>query len=75
LVLLASQFGSDAYEFAKDKNIFLMDGNNLLHLFEKHGYSFRIDLGKRQRGELALAIRHAVSQIACRTLCARPNAQ
>jgi restriction system protein len=44
ILVTTSQFGPDAYEFAKDKNITLMDGNNLLHLFERHGYTFRIDL-------------------------------
>ena len=43
-VLGNPEFGPDAYEFAKDKNITLLDGPNLLHLFKKHGYAFRIDL-------------------------------
>jgi restriction system protein len=49
ILVTTSQFGPDAYEFAKDKNISLMDGNNLLHLFEKHGYSFRIDLAEARK--------------------------
>jgi restriction system protein len=44
ILVTTSHFGPDAYEFAKDKNITLLDGPNLLHLFEKHGYAFRIDL-------------------------------
>ncbi|MGF1622932.1 MAG: restriction endonuclease [Rhodomicrobiaceae bacterium] len=47
--MTTSQFGPDAYEFAKDKNITLMDGNNLLHLFERHGYAFRIDLAEARQ--------------------------
>jgi restriction system protein len=49
LLVTTSQFGPDAYEFAKDKNITLMDGSNLLHLFEKHGYMFRIDLAEARQ--------------------------
>jgi KUP system potassium uptake protein len=37
------------YEFAKDKNITLMDGSNLLHLFERLGYSFRIELAEARQ--------------------------
>ena len=44
LLVTTSQFGPDAYEFAKDKNISLLDGANLLHLFDEYGYTFRIDL-------------------------------
>jgi restriction system protein len=49
ILVTTSQFGPDAYEFAKDKNITLMDGSNLLHLFEKHGYTFRINLAEARQ--------------------------
>ena len=49
ILVTTSQFGPDAYEFAKDKNITLMDGSNLLHLFERHGYTFRIDLAEARQ--------------------------
>jgi restriction system protein len=49
ILVTTSQFGPDAYEFAKDKNISLLDGPNLLHLFEKHGYAFRIDLDEARQ--------------------------
>jgi restriction system protein len=45
-LVTTSHFGPDAHEFAKDKNITLIDGPHLLHLFEKHGYKFRIDINE-----------------------------
>ena len=39
-----ANYGSDAYEFAKDKPITLLNGSNLLHLLEKHGHKAKIDL-------------------------------
>jgi hypothetical protein len=39
-----AHYGPDAYEFAKGKPLALLDGNNLLHLLEKHGHKARIDL-------------------------------
>ena len=44
ILVTTSNFGNDAYNFAKDKPITLMNGANLLYLLEKHGYSARIDL-------------------------------
>jgi restriction system protein len=48
-LVTTSQFGPDAYEFAKEKPITLLDGPNLLHLFGKHGYAFRIDLNEARQ--------------------------
>lgn len=50
LLVTTSHFGPDAYEFAKDKPITLIDGNNLLALFRKHGSDFRIDIEEARRG-------------------------
>jgi restriction system protein len=44
IIVTTSSYGGDSYEFAKDKPITLLDGSNLLHLLQKHGYHFRIDL-------------------------------
>lgn len=45
ILVTTSSFGPDSYEFAKGKPLTLLDGANLLALFEKHGYrDFRIDL-------------------------------
>ena len=34
----------EAYAFAKDKPLTLLNGGNLLHLLNKHGYKAKIDL-------------------------------
>jgi restriction system protein len=44
ILVTTSNFGPDAYEFAKGKPITLLDGGNLLHLLGKHGHKARIDL-------------------------------
>jgi restriction system protein len=57
ILITTSNYGRDAYEFAKDKNLTLLDGHNLLAMLEKHGYKFRIDL-KEARTTLGLSTRH-----------------
>lgn len=44
ILVTTSDYGPDAYEFAKGKPIVLLNGGNLLHLLEKHGHRARIDL-------------------------------
>ena len=44
ILVTTSNYGNDAYEFAKDKPLTLMNGANLLYLLQKHGYNARIDL-------------------------------
>jgi restriction system protein len=44
ILITTAGFGPDAYEFAKDKPISLVDGQNLLVMLQKHGKKFRIDL-------------------------------
>jgi restriction system protein len=44
ILVTTADFGPDAYEFAKDKPLVLISGNNLLHLLEKHGHKAKIDL-------------------------------
>lgn len=44
ILVTTSDYGHDSYEFAKDKPITLLNGSNLLHILEKHGYEARIDL-------------------------------
>lgn len=46
ILVTTSHFGADAYVFAQDKNLSLIDGPMLLGLLEKHGLRFRIDLGE-----------------------------
>jgi restriction system protein len=54
ILVTTSEYGPDAYEFAKGKPMVLLSGGNLLHLLEKHGHSARIDLqeAKRLLGEM-----------------------
>lgn len=44
ILVTTSSYGPDAYEFAKDKPISLVDGRNLLTMLQKHGRNFRIDI-------------------------------
>jgi len=44
ILITTSYYGSDSYEFVKDKPITLLDGNDLLNLLAKHGYKARINL-------------------------------
>jgi len=52
ILVTTSNYGTDAYEFAKGKPLVLLDGNNLLHLLQKHGHRARIDL---QEAKLMMA--------------------
>ena len=49
ILVTTSTYGPDSYEFAKGKPIVLIDGGNLLHMLEKHGYKARIDLQEAKR--------------------------
>lgn len=44
ILVTTSHFGNDSREFAKDKPITLIDGANLIHMFQQYGYDVRIDL-------------------------------
>lgn len=44
ILVTTSDYGPDAYEFAKGKPLTLLNGSNLLHLLEKHGHKAKIDL-------------------------------
>ncbi|WP_199099260.1 restriction endonuclease [Dyella sp. ASV21] len=49
LLVTTSDYGPDAYTFATDKPITLLNGGNLLHLLAKHGHKARIDLAEAKR--------------------------
>ena len=53
ILVTTSDYGPDAYGFAKDKPLVLMNGANLLHLLEKHGHRAQIDIkqAREQRDE------------------------
>ncbi|MAR71697.1 restriction endonuclease [Halomonas sp.] len=44
ILITTSDYGPDAYVFAKDKPLTLLNGSNLLHLLQEHGYKAKIDL-------------------------------
>lgn len=44
ILVTTSYFGKDSREFVKDKPISLIDGANLVHMFNEYGYDFKINL-------------------------------
>lgn len=44
ILVTTADYGPDAYQFATGKPLTLLNGANLLHLMEKHGYNARIDI-------------------------------
>jgi len=44
ILVTTSNYGPDAFEFAKGKPLTLLDGGNLLHLLGKHGHRARINI-------------------------------
>jgi Restriction endonuclease len=44
ILVTTSRYGRDAFDFASNKPITLIDGQNLLSLLTKHGYQFKIEL-------------------------------
>ncbi len=44
ILVTTSYYGNDAREFIKDKPITLIDGANLVHMFQQYGYNVRIEL-------------------------------
>lgn len=49
ILVTTSYFGNDSREFAKDKPITLIDGANLVYLFQEHGHDVKIELQERGR--------------------------
>lgn len=54
ILVTTSDYGPDAYEFAKGKPLALLSGANLLHLLGRHGHKARIDIAEARR-ELGLS--------------------
>jgi restriction system protein len=44
ILVTTADYGPDAYSFANGKPLTLLNGANLLHMMERHGYSAKIDL-------------------------------
>ncbi len=49
ILVSTADYGPDAYEFAKGKPMFLMNGSNLLYLLEKHGHHAKIDIREAKK--------------------------
>jgi restriction system protein len=49
ILVTTSTYGADAYSFANNEPITLLDGAQLLGLLQKHGYQFRVDLDEARR--------------------------
>lgn len=49
ILVTTADYGPDAYNFAKGKPLTLLNGNNLLHLLEKHGHKAKIDIQEAKR--------------------------
>lgn len=49
ILVTTSSYGADAYNFAKDKPLVLLNGSELLYLLEKHGHRARIDLDEAKQ--------------------------
>jgi restriction system protein len=49
ILVTTSHYGSDSYDFSKNKNITLLTGENLLYLLNKHGYKFKIDMEEARK--------------------------
>lgn len=52
ILVTTADYGPDAYQFANGKPLTLLNGANLLHMLERHGYRARIDL-REARAEIA----------------------
>ncbi len=69
ILVTTSTYGADAYAFANNSPITLLNGAQLLGLLAKHGYSFRINLQEAR----TLASRGGRGDFQARTPSDRPN--
>ena len=49
ILVTTSSYGPDAYKFASDKPLTLLDGGHLLHILERHGHKAKIDLAEAKQ--------------------------
>lgn len=49
ILVTTSSYGADAYVFAQNSPITLLNGSELLGLLEKHGYKFRINIAEARK--------------------------
>jgi restriction system protein len=48
-LVTTADYGPDSYEFAKDKPLKLINGNELLYLLAEHGHRAKIDLAEARK--------------------------
>ncbi|MDP2874131.1 MAG: restriction endonuclease [bacterium] len=49
ILVTTSYYGKDSFNFAKDKPLKLINGEELIYMFNKHGYDFRIELQRKRQ--------------------------
>jgi restriction system protein len=49
ILVTTSNYGADAYTFAQNEPITLLNGSELLGLLAKHGYKFRINIDEARK--------------------------
>jgi restriction system protein len=52
ILVTTSTYGADAYAFANNEPVTLLNGAELLGLLKKHGYDFRINLAEARQMKL-----------------------
>ncbi len=63
ILVTTSTYGADAYAFANNEPVTLLNGAELLGLLKKHGYSFRINLQEARQLNFANPHREPGSQM------------
>ena len=53
ILVTTSTYGGDAYAFANNEPITLLNGAELLGLLKKHGYNFRVNLAEARQLKLS----------------------
>ena len=51
ILVTTSYYGKDALEFVKDKPLKLINGEELVYMFNKYGYNMKIELAKKQKAQ------------------------
>lgn len=49
ILITTSYYGKDSLEFVKNKPLKLINGEELIYMFNKHGYQLKIELQKKQK--------------------------
>lgn len=55
ILITTSYYGPEAIEFVKDKPLKLINGEELIYMFNKHGYNYKIELTKKQKAASSIA--------------------